>query len=91
MTRTIAWLCLLVFFSGCSSEDQSKSPQIGKPQKELLVFCGITMIDPVRQLRRTAKYNHSYFFAKAQAILALPGSIVMNHFRKSGKRSKACS
>ena len=48
--RTIAWLCLLVFFSGCSSEDQSKSPQIGKPQKELLVFCGITMIDPVRQL-----------------------------------------
>jgi molybdate transport system substrate-binding protein len=48
--RKIVWLCLLVFLSGCSSEEQNKSPQIGKPKKELLVFCGITMIDPVRQL-----------------------------------------
>lgn len=48
--RKIVWLFLLVFFSGCSSEDQNKSSQNGKPQKELLVFCGITMIDPVREM-----------------------------------------
>jgi molybdate transport system substrate-binding protein len=48
--RKIVWLCLLVIFFGCSSEDQNKSPQTDKAKKELLVFCGITMIDPVREL-----------------------------------------
>ena len=50
MVRKVIWLCLLLLFFGCSSEDQDNSPQSGKPKRELLVFCGITMIDPVREL-----------------------------------------
>ena len=50
MKGKIVWLCLLLLFSGCSPEDKDKLSQVDKPKKELLVFCGITMIDPVRAL-----------------------------------------
>ena len=50
MIPKIVWLCLLVLVFGCSPEDQNKSPQKGQAKKELAVFCGITMIDPVREL-----------------------------------------
>jgi molybdate transport system substrate-binding protein len=50
LMRTLVCLCLVLIFSGCSSEERDKTAQDAKPKKELLVFCGITMIDPVREL-----------------------------------------
>ena len=49
--RPFIWLCLGLLLASCSSEDNKPLPTPAtEPQKELIVFCGITMIDPVREL-----------------------------------------
>jgi molybdate transport system substrate-binding protein len=49
--RSLIWLCLGLLLVSCSSEDSKPLPTTAtEPHKELLVFCGITMIDPVRDL-----------------------------------------
>jgi len=47
--RAMVWLCCALLLQGCSPEDNRPSKEV-KADKELLVFCGITMIDPVREL-----------------------------------------
>lgn len=49
--RPLIWLCLGLLLTSCSSEDDKPlSTTATESQKELVVFCGITMIDPVREL-----------------------------------------
>lgn len=48
--------CIIVGLSGCSSEGEKSSS--GKSDKELLVFCGITMIDPVQELMDIFSKEH---------------------------------
>lgn len=49
--RPLIWLLLSLLLVSCSSEDSKPLPTTAtEPHKELVVFCGITMIDPVREL-----------------------------------------
>ena len=48
MTRALACLLLAILLAACTADEQHPSP--GKGHKELLILCGITMIDPVREL-----------------------------------------
>lgn len=46
---TLIWCILFASMPGCSSEKAGQERQAAD-EKQLLVFCGITMIDPVREL-----------------------------------------